>query len=228
MCLFLPSCNIRVNPISNSPFSPIPHPPHWQPSPCSLYPWICFCFVCSFVLFLRFLIQVKSMVFVFLWHLAQYPLGPSMLSLMARFHSFLLLSNVPLYMYLYAIFFIRSSVDGRPGCFRIWAVANITAVNTEVHIPFQISVLFSSDKYPELEFLGHKAAPFLILWETSILFPTVAAQICNPTHSAQGFPVLHILSTTCCLLIYWWWPFWQVWSDISWQFNLHFPDDYWC
>ena len=60
-----------------------------------------FCYICSFVLFFRFHIQLRSysssLSLSDLFYLAQYPLDPFMLSQMARFHSFLWPSNIPLY-----------------------------------------------------------------------------------------------------------------------------------
>ena len=50
-----------------------------------------------------------------------------MLLQMARLHSFLWLSNIPLYMYIYHIFFIHSSVDGHLGCFHVLAIVNSAA-----------------------------------------------------------------------------------------------------
>ena len=47
--------------------------------------------------------------------------------------------------YMYHIFFIRSSVDGRLGCFHVLAPVNSASVNTGVHIsvatPLQYSCL---------------------------------------------------------------------------------------
>ena len=59
--------------------------------------------------------------------------------------SFLLwLSNIPLYIYMYNIFFIHSSVDGHLGCFHVLAMINSAAVNTGVHVSFQIIVFSRS------------------------------------------------------------------------------------
>ena len=47
---------------------------------------------------------------------------------MALFHSFLWLSDIPLYMYIYHIFFTHSSFDGNLGCFRVLAIVNSAAM----------------------------------------------------------------------------------------------------
>ena len=69
--------------------------------------------------------------------------------------------------------------------------------------------LFSSDKDPKQELLDHTGALFLIFWETSTLFPLVAAPTYIPTNTAGGFPFLYLLTNICYLLSFWWQPFWR-------------------
>ena len=113
---------------------------------------------------------------------------------MARFHSFSWLNNIPLY--IYHIFLIHSSIDGHIGCVHTLAIVNNAAVNTGVHICFQVS--FCSDIQPELEF-DCMVVLILILWGSSILFFIVAAPIYIPTNNVQVFPFLHILANTYLL-----------------------------
>ena len=55
---------------------------------------------------------------------------------------FLWLSNIPLYIYIYHIFFIHSSVNGHLGCFHVLAIVNSAAMNVGVYVSFQ-SMVFS-------------------------------------------------------------------------------------
>ena len=56
---------------------------------------------------------------------------------------------------------------------------------------------------------------FLLYWETSILFSTVAGWIYISMNSLRGFPLLHILPNIYYLYSFWWLTFWQLWGDIS-------------
>ena len=124
--------------------------------------------------------------------------------------SFLFMAEEYSIVYMCHIFFIHSSVDGHFCYFSILAIVNNAALNIGVFVSFWISVFIYVfiylflDIYPGVELLGHMVVLFLVLWETSILFSTVAAPIYIPTNSVQEFPFLHILASICYLCSFWW------------------------
>ena len=75
-----------------------------------------------------------------------------MLLQMAIFHSFLWLTNVPLY--IYHIFFNQSPVDGHLGCFHVLAIVNCAAMNTGVQVSFRIRVFVFSGYMPKSGIAG--------------------------------------------------------------------------
>ena len=90
-----------------------------------------------------------------------------MLLQMAKYHSFLWLSSVPLYIYniyIYCIYktsslSIHLLID--TGCFHMLAIVTNDAMNIRMHVSFQISIFFS-DIYPGVELLGHMVALLLV------------------------------------------------------------------
>ena len=116
------------------------HPPPLLPSGNHLfvlciYDSVLFCYVCSLILCFRFHMSVKSYGICLSlsnsFHLAWYPMGPSMLWQMERFHPSLQMSDIPLCMcvYIYHIFLSHSSVRGHLGYFHIFAIVNNASVN---------------------------------------------------------------------------------------------------
>ena len=128
-----------------------------------------------------------------------------MLSQMAIFHSsFFWLSKIPLHICVYP--YGHTSLCPvfswwTLGLLHVLAIVNHT--QGYLHL-FKWLFLFSLEKCPSVELLGHGVVLFLVFWGTSILFSTPAAPIYIPTHSAGGFPFLYTLSGTCCWLSFWW------------------------
>ena len=85
----------------------------------------------------------------------------SSVHVVARFSSFLYLSNIPLCIYVFP-WFLHSSTDGHLVSFYVLTIINNVAMSLEVQITFQVSVLFPLDKYLKVEFLDHMLVIFLI------------------------------------------------------------------
>ena len=75
---------------------------------------------------------------------------------------------------------------------------------------FELVFSFSLAIHPGVELLDHMVVLFLVFWDNSLLFSTVAAPIYIPTKSIQEFSFLLILSNICYLWPFWWQPFWGV------------------
>ena len=57
---------------------------------------------------------------------------------------------------------MHSCVSGHLGCFHVLAIINSAAVNTEVHVSFQIMVFSECMVFSGVGLLDHMAALFLV------------------------------------------------------------------
>ena len=119
-----------------------------------------------------------------------------MFSKMARFHSFLCLSNIPLYICTISLYPFNL------GCFHILAIINTLQWTLGYKYLFELVFSFSLDNNSGVELLDHMVVLFIIFWGTSILFSIVVAPIYIPINSAQGLPFLHIFISTSNLFAF--------------------------
>ena len=135
-------------------------------------------------------------VFLWLFHLVWCPQDPSVLSQMARFHTFygwIIVHCIYLPHFPYPF--------SHQWIFRLFLFLGYHKYCCCEHE--STVFFFSLDKYLEVELLGHTAVLFLLFWGSSLLFSTVAALIYIFTNPAQDFHFLHILGNTCYFLCLW-------------------------
>ena len=157
------------------------------------------------------------MVFVLLcFHLGWSSLGPSLLLQMAWFHSFLWPSNIPRHMHIYTRHIFLPSLSMRLlvdtqflVCLRVLALGNSTAVDTGVHVTFQI--IGFSGYMPRSGIAGSYGNSTFSFFRS---LHTDPQNVCStlPSHQVwqSSFPP-HPLQR----VIIWWWPFWLEWGYSS-------------
>ena len=103
----------------------------------------------------------------------------------------LFLANIPLYNYIYHIFFIHSFVDGHLGCL---AIVNSASMNTGGCM-YLFELEFSPDICPGVGLLGHMVTLYLVFLRKLHTVLHSGCTIYIPTNSVGGFLFLHTLSS---------------------------------
>ena len=78
---------------------------------------------------------------------------------------------------MHCTFVIHSSTEGHLALFYILAVVNAT-VNMGMHTSYHVSVLFSLDKYPEVEFPDHLVHLFYIRYPQGSITAATTNTLC--------------------------------------------------
>ena len=112
------------------------------------------------------------------------------------------------------------------GCSHVLAIINNTAMDTEVHISFWITVLFSLDIYPRVKLLDHLIVLFVTFWWTCILLFIIAAPFpfLSTVYEGSWYSTTSLTFVTCFFCFY------NAHSErcaviSDYGFDLHFPDN---